>query len=58
MKKAFLTLSFIALLSTSFVSCSTDDSALETSAEEFNLTGPISNGDNGNKDLPKPPQRP
>ncbi len=58
MKKVFLTLSFIALLSSSFVSCSTDDSALETSADELILTGPTAPVDNGNKDLPKPPQRP
>lgn len=52
MKKAFLTLGLIAVLSTTFVSCSADDSAMtETSAEDFTV-------DNGNKDLPKPPQKP
>lgn len=52
MKKAFLTLGLIAVLSTTFVSCSADDSAMtETSAEDFTM-------DNGNKELPKPPQKP
>ncbi|MGV3461316.1 MAG: hypothetical protein ACO1N9_12770 [Flavobacterium sp.] len=52
MKKIFLTLAFVAVLGTTFVSCSADDSALtETSAEDLTL-------DNGNKELPKPPQKP
>ncbi|MCR5861515.1 hypothetical protein LRS05_04875 [Flavobacterium sp. J372] len=54
MKKAFLTLGLIAVLSTTFVSCSADDSAMtETSADTL-----TENFDNGNKDLPKPPQKP
>jgi hypothetical protein len=35
MKKFILTLGLIATLSTSFVSCSTDDSELEQSADEI-----------------------
>lgn len=57
MKKIILTLSLVALISSSFVSCSTDDSALEDSnAAELGITTPII--DNGDKDLPKPPMRP
>lgn len=56
MKKAFLTLGLIAVLSTTFVSCSADDSAInETSADNLSVTPGF---DNGNKDLPKPPQKP
>ena len=52
MKKVFLTLGLVAVLSTTLVSCSADDSALtETSADNLAL-------DNGNKDLIKPPQKP
>ena len=54
MKKFILALGLVAVLSTSFVSCSADDSAVSennASAEDFTL-------DNGNRDLPKPPQRP
>lgn len=59
MKKFILTLGFVATLSTAFVSCSTDDSGLEneTSATELTVATPTVI-DNGNKDLPKPPQRP
>lgn len=52
MKKFILALGIVASLSTTFVSCSADDSAMETSAD---IIIPV---DNGNKDLPKPPQRP
>lgn len=56
MKKFILTLSLVALISSSFVSCSTDDSAMEDSkAGDFGIVTPI---DNGDKDLPKPPMRP
>jgi hypothetical protein len=54
MKKTILALSFIAFVSVTTVSCSTDDSALnnDTNATELS-TGTIY--DNGDKDLPKPP---
>ena len=58
MKKVILTLGLIAVLSASAVSCSSDDSALttnNTTADDFS-TG--TGTDNGNKDLPKLPQRP
>lgn len=56
MKKIILTLSLVAFIGTSLVSCSTDDSALEndTKADGFGISAPI---DNGDKDLPKPPIR-
>lgn len=52
MKKSLLTLGLIAVLSLTAASCSTDDSALnnDTSAD-YTL-------DNGDKDLPKLPQKP
>jgi len=56
MKKLFLTLGLVALLSFSATSCSTDDSALETSSETLTPTTPTM--DNGDRDLPKPPQHP
>lgn len=49
MKKVILALSLLAVLSTSFVSCSTDDSGLEQSAEEIGT-----NPENGGGALPKP----
>lgn len=52
MKKFILTLALVASVSSTFVSCSTDDSGLETSAEV------IQPADNGDKDLPKPTLRP
>lgn len=52
MKKFILTLALIATFGSTMVSCSTDDSALESSAD---VIKPI---DNGDKDLPKPPMRP
>jgi ABC-type Fe3+-citrate transport system substrate-binding protein len=53
MKRIILTFGFIAFLSLTAASCSTDDSALnDTSAD-----GTIKI-DNGDKDLPKPPIRP
>lgn len=55
MKKIILTLSLVALISSSFVSCSTDDSALQNDAANTDLGLQI---DNGDKDLPKPPMRP
>lgn len=56
MKKIILTLSLVAVLSTSLVSCSTDDSGLqnETNSESF---GGSTIKDNGDVDLPKPPIR-
>lgn len=55
MKKIILTLSLVAVMSSSFVSCSTDDSALENDTTNADLGLQI---DNGDKDLPKPPIRP
>jgi hypothetical protein len=55
MKKIILTLSLVALISSSFVSCSTDDSALQNDTANADLGVQI---DNGDKDLPKPPMRP
>ncbi|WP_165764625.1 hypothetical protein [Flavobacterium cyanobacteriorum] len=57
MKKIILTLCLVATFSTAFVSCSTDDSGLEndTNATEIRATPSVL--DNGNRDLPKPPQR-
>lgn len=53
MKKFILALGLIAALSTSLVSCSTDDSALEQSAEE--LTTSDGNGGLGlGRPNPKP----
>ena len=54
MKKSILTLALFAIVSLTAASCSTDDSALDnnTSADELGMV------DNGNKDLPKPPQKP
>jgi hypothetical protein len=52
MKKIILTLSLVALISTSFVSCSTDDSALEKDA-----SGDTSIDHGGDIQLPKPPIR-
>lgn len=50
MKKIILTLSLVALISSSFVSCSTDDSALE---QNSSATTAI----DGDIQLPKPPIR-
>lgn len=50
MKKIILTLSLVALISTSLVSCSTDDSALEQ-----NTSAP--SAIDGDIQLPKPPIR-
>jgi hypothetical protein len=50
MKKIILTLSLVALISTSLVSCSTDDSALEN-----NTAAPTAI--DGDIQLPKPPMR-
>jgi hypothetical protein len=50
MKKIILTLSLVALISTSLVSCSTDDSALEN-----NTAAPAAI--DGDIQLPKPPMR-
>lgn len=49
MKKFILTIALVATLGTTFVSCSTDDSALETSAD--NAIGQPGNGDIA---IPKP----
>ena len=55
MKKFILALGIIATLSTTTVSCSADDSAMpETNAADLGTDFTL---DNGNKDLPKPPQR-
>ena len=50
MKKIILTLSLVAVISSSFVSCSSDDSALQDTKADT-LTIPL---DNGDKNLPKP----
>lgn len=52
MKKTFLTIGLIAVLGTTVVSCSADDSAM-TDSSSFELSV-----DNGNRELPKPPQKP
>jgi len=52
MKKFILALSLVALISTSLVSCSTDDSALEK-----NTPAPSAGFENGDIQLPKPPIR-
>ena len=61
MKKIIFTLGLVALLSSSVVSCSADDSGLEQeqNANGFGTgmgtpSGPI---DNGDRDLPRPPAR-
>lgn len=56
MKKIIFTLGLVAVLGSSVVSCSTDDSGLEQekNANGFGIGGPI---DNGDRDLPKPPIR-
>lgn len=51
MKKLLLTLGLIAFLSVTAVSCSTDDSAID------DTTTDIIKPDNGDKDLPKFPQK-
>lgn len=51
MKKTILALSFVAFLSVTAVSCSTDDSALNNDTQ----AGTVPILDNGDKDLPKPP---
>ncbi len=53
MKKFILTLGLIATLSSTVVSCSTDDSALSQDTQ----AGDAIVVDNGDKDLPKPPIR-
>ncbi len=55
MKKFILALGIVASLSTTFVSCSADDANMDTNADDITITTPV---DNGNRDLPKPPQRP
>lgn len=58
MKKSILTLSLIALLGMTAVSCSTDDSALNNDANSAELSNNVSiTIDNGDKDLPKPPMK-
>jgi hypothetical protein len=52
MKKAILALSLIAVLSTTFVSCSADDSDVTTNKSADDLTL-----DNGDKNLPVKPQK-
>jgi len=54
MKKIILTLSLVAVISSSFVSCSSDDSALQDTKAD-GLYSPL---DNGDKNLPKPVIRP
>ena len=58
MKKIILTLVLATFISSSLVSCSTDDSALEqeTKADGFGAGTPIPS-DNGDNQLPKPPIR-
>lgn len=62
MKKIILTFGLIAFLGLSATSCSTDDSALETTTNDLGTgttgTGTGGSTDNGDKDLPKPPQHP
>jgi hypothetical protein len=53
MKKVILAFSLLAILSTSFVSCSTDDSGLEQTANDTG-TGTGTGSDNGGGALPKP----
>lgn len=53
MKKIILTLSLVAVIGSSFVSCSTDDSAIQDTKSDT-ITVPL---DNGDKSLPKPPVR-
>jgi hypothetical protein len=61
MKRTILTLGFIAFLSLTAASCSTDDSGLNDDAKQAGgglgiVIPPVI--DNGDKDLPKPPIRP
>lgn len=61
MKKSILTLGLLAFIGLTAVSCSTDDSVMETSGYDSPNTGgvkPLPTFDNGDKDLPKPPQKP
>lgn len=57
MKRTILTLGFIAFLSLTAASCSTDDSGLNNDPNQSGgiTTPPAGNGD---RDLPKPPMRP
>lgn len=57
MKKFILALSLLAVLSSSLVSCSTDDSGLEQTADGGLGTGTGSDN-NGAASLPKPQPRP
>ena len=53
MKKNILLLAMVALLGSSAVSCSADDMASTDTTQADNFTI-----DNGDRDLPKPPQKP
>jgi len=53
MKNTILTLSFVAVLGLTAVSCSTDDSALENDIKSTELNSDVTL-DNGDKDLPRP----
>lgn len=55
MKNSIFTLGLVALLSLTAVSCSTDDSALTQDAQAADNVIIV---DNGDKDLPKVPQKP
>lgn len=55
MKKTILALSFIAFVSVTAISCSTDDSVLNNDTNEVELSTGTTIYDNGDKDLPKPP---
>lgn len=57
MKKFILALGLVATLSTTAVSCSTDDSALNDDSNATELSTSTLVIDNGDKDLPKPPMR-
>lgn len=56
MKKIILTLCLAAFVSSSLVSCSTDDSEIQDT-KAGTLDGGTLPLDNGDKDLPKPPIR-
>ncbi|QYJ68530.1 hypothetical protein [Flavobacterium litorale] len=59
MKKNLLILGLVAFLGLTTVSCSTDDSDMETQADGIPFNGGTQNpNDNGDKDLPKPPMKP
>lgn len=63
MKKNIFTLGLIAFMGFATVSCSTDDSDMNTDTTADGIITNTNNGttppiDNGDKDLPKPPMKP